>query len=226
MPFKRSVVTDGAGGPLIHVAKSFLNHPWFFWALLCVPGVPMMAGLASGNATAEMLLHPSGEFAARFMIIAMMVTPLSMLFRGAGWTRWLMQRRRALGVAAFGYAAFHTLLYVVDMGSLKDMLAEFWALGIWTGWAAFAIFIPLAVTSNDAAVRWLRRAWQPLHRWVYAAAVLTLLHWIFVHNNIGPALVHFLPLALLEAYRLIILWRRRAARISAGSPDPALHTKG
>ncbi len=188
-----------------------LNHPWFFWLLLCVPAVPMIAGLASGGATAEMLLHPSGEFSGRFLILALMVTPLGLLFRGARWTRWLMRRRRPLGVAAFGYAAFHTLLYVVDMGSLKAMLAEFWALGIWTGWVAFAIFIPLAVTSNDKAVRQLRRAWQPLHRWVYPAAVLTLLHWIFVHNNLGPALVHFAPLALLQAYRIFYFMRRRSA---------------
>ncbi len=187
-----------------------LNHPWFFWLLLCLPAIPMVAGLASGNATAEMLLHPSGELAGRFLIIAMMVTPLALLFRGAAWTRWLMRRRRALGVVAFGYAAFHTLLYIVDLGSLRDMLAEFWALGIWTGWAAFAIFIPLAVTSNDAAVRRLRRTWQPLHRWVYVAALFTLIHWIFVHNNLGPALVHFTPLALLQGYRIFYLLRRRA----------------
>ena len=83
------------------------------------------------------------------MIIAMMLTPLSMLFKRARWVRWLMQRRRPLGVAAFGYAALHTIIYVVDMQTLQLMLDEFWALGIWTGWAAFAIFIPLAVTSNE-----------------------------------------------------------------------------
>ena len=190
-----------------------LNHPWFFWLLLALPAAPMVAGLASG-ASAESLLHPSGEFAARFLIIALIVTPLGLLFRHAGWTRWLMRRRRALGVAAFGYAAFHTMLYIVDMGSLRDMLAEFWALGIWTGWAAFAIFLPLAITSNDWAMRRLRRAWQPLHRWVYPAALLTLVHWIFVHNNLGPALVHFAPLALLQGYR--VLYRLRRAR-----PKPA-----
>ena len=45
-----------------------------------------------------------------------------------------------------------------------------------------------------------------MQRWVYAAAVLTLLHWIFVHNDLGPTLVHFIPLALLETYRI---WKTR-----------------
>jgi len=36
---------------------------------------------------------------------------------------------------------------------------------------------------------------------VHPAAMLTLLNWIFVHNNFSPALVHFVPLTVLEAYR-------------------------
>ena len=162
----------------------------------------MMAGLISGNATPEGLLHPTGEFAARFMIIAMAVTPLRMLFPKARWPVWLMRRRRYFGVAAFGYAVLHTVLYIIDMQTLKAMLDEFFALGIWTGWAAFAIFLPLGLTSNNASQRWLLSWWQPLQRWVYGAAVLTLVHWIFVHNNFGPALVHFVPLALLQVYRV------------------------
>ena len=73
-----------------------------------------------------------------------------------------MRRRRYFGVAAFLYAAFHTLLYIIDMNSLQLMLDEFWALGIWTGWAAFAIFIPLAVTSNDPSQRLMLSWWKPL----------------------------------------------------------------
>jgi methionine sulfoxide reductase heme-binding subunit len=148
-------------------------------------------------------LHPTGEFAARFMIAAMMITPLRMLFPKAGWIRWLVRRRRALGMAAFEYAMLHTLLYLVDMETMRNVLAEFWALSIWTGWAAFAIFVPLAITSNDALQRRLGDVWRPLHRWIYLAAILTLVHWMFIQNNLGPALVNFLPLVALESYRVI-----------------------
>ena len=176
---------------------------YFFWALLALPAAAMTVGLASGGPTAEELLHPSGEFAARLMIAAMMISPLRMIFPGARWLAWLFKRRRALGVVAFGYVVLHTVLYIVDMQTLRDILAEFWALGIWTGWAAFLILIPLAGTSNDVIMRRLRQAWKMLHRWIYLAAVLTLVHWMFVHNNIGPALAHFLPLAGLEIYRIV-----------------------
>ena len=105
------------------------------WTLLALPSIPMAIGLGSGARSAEALLHPTGEFAARFMIIAMAATPLAMLFR-AGWTNWLVRNRRYFGVAAFAYAMAHTVLYVVDMGSIQLILDEFWALGIWTGWLA------------------------------------------------------------------------------------------
>ena len=174
-----------------------------FWVLLALPAVPMLAGLASGRAELDLLLHPSGEFAARFMILALALTPLRMAFPKVRWLAWLARQRRGLGVAAFGYAAFHTVLYLVDMETLRNIVAEFWALGIWTGWAAFAIFIPLGATSNDFFTRRLGRTWKALHRTAYAAALFTLLHWIFVHNNLGPALVHFAPLAMLAAYRIL-----------------------
>jgi len=178
-----------------------LNSSYFFWAILVIPAIPMLLAFTSG-ADPERLLHPTGEFAARFMIIAMMITPLRMIFPKARWLLWLQRRRRYLGIAAFGYAALHTVLYIVDMGALQPMLDEFWALGIWTGWAAFVIFVPLALTSNDASQRWLLASWKKLQRFVYPAALLTLIHWIFVHNNLGPALVHFLPLVALEAWRI------------------------
>ncbi|MEM5583708.1 ferric reductase-like transmembrane domain-containing protein [Roseibium sp. AS2] len=185
--------------------KTVLNHPYTFWAILSLPAIPMIAGLASGDLkTVHDLLHPTGEFAARFMIIAMMLTPLTMLLKGWRGPRWLLRRRRYLGVAAFGYAALHTVLYLVDMGALAFAGQEIARLSIWTGWVAFLIFVPLAVTSTDGWVRTLGRRWKMLQRAVYAAAIFTLLHWAALHDwgGVAPALVHFVPLGLLELYRV------------------------
>lgn len=181
----------------------FFAHHSIVWGLFSLPAIPMVAQLAANPASAGDLLHPSGEFAARFMIVAMMATPLHMLWTKAGWTRWLMRHRRALGLAAFGYAVLHTLLYLVDMETLRNVLAEFWALSIWTGWAALAIFVPLAITSNDGLQRQMGRSWRLLHKGAYFAALLTLVHWIFIQNNLSAALVHFVPLAALEIYRVV-----------------------
>lgn len=185
----------------MQVLKKIIGSPYFLWVLLALPAIPML-GSAFGGANVERLLHPTGEFSARFMIIAMIATPLRMLFPGARFTNWLIKSRRYFGVAAFFYALLHTIFYIIDEGSLREILSEFTEFEILTGWLAFAIFIPLAITSNDYSIRKLRKLWKPVQRFVYAAAVFTLLHWIFVDEKIGSALVHFVPLAALEAYRI------------------------
>ena len=152
------------------------------------------------------LLHPTGEFAARFMIIGMMATPLMYLFKGWCAPRWLVKNRRYFGVAAFGYAALHTGFY---LGSepWATVVSDFTKLDIWTGWLAFVIFIPLAATSMDYAARKLGTAWKPLQRWT---CVLTLMHWASLHDWRSPwaAVIHFAPLALLTLYRLWYVYLR------------------
>lgn len=185
---------------------------YLLWVILALPVIPISTIFTSGTQdAAKVALHPTGEFAARFMIIAMMATPLAMLLRGWRGPRWLVRNRRYFGVAAFGYAAAHTVLYVVDLGTLQKVLAEAPRLDIWTGWVAFVIFIPLAATSMNLAVRAMGHHWKTLQRFVYAAAVLTLIHWAALHEwgGVGPALVHFAPLGLLTIYRV---WRN-ASRV-------------
>jgi len=188
--------------------RIILNKKPAFWVLLCLPAVLMMRPYVFGDVIAMDMLQPTGEWSARFMIGAMVLSPLLSLIGPRPWLSWLIQRRRALGVAAFGYAILHLVFYIIDMGNLDDIFAEFWALGIWTGWAAMLLFVPLAVTSNDASMRALKAGWKRLQRFVYPAAVLVLVHWIFIHNNLGPALIHFIPLVLLVAARYFFANRK------------------
>ena len=178
--------------------------PYWLWLVLALPALTMISPFfATDTGSLRGVLHGSGEFAARFMIISMMATPLMMLTKGSRFARWLRANRRYFGVAAFAYAAIHTLAYLMGE-SLDRILAEATRFDILTGWLAFAIFIPLAATSMDYAVRKLGVWWKPLQKWTYAAAVLTLLHWASLHNWGGwaPAAVHFAPLAALTLYRL------------------------
>ncbi len=179
------------------------NNKVLLWMLLAIPGLAMTIGVTSGAKEAVDLLHPSGEWSARLMIVAMIIAPLQSLFGNGRVLSWFMARRRTFGVAAFAYAMLHLIFYIIDMGSLKDMLAELPAPGIWTGWVAMAFMAVPAITSNDAAMRGLKLAWKRLQRLAYPAAIFTLLHWIWVHNNFVAALVHFVPLGLLLAARWI-----------------------
>ena len=184
--------------------RIILNKKPTFWLLLAIPAILMLRRYAGGDVIAMDMLHPTGAWAARLMICAMVLSPLVSLLGPKPWLNWLVQRRRALGVAAFAYSVLHLIFYLIDMGNLDDILAEFWALGIWTGWASMLLFVPLALTSNDASMRRLKAGWKQLQRLVYPAAVLVLVHWIFIHNNLVPALVHFVPLVLLVAARFFL----------------------
>lgn len=181
---------------------AIFNHRFSLWVLLALPAVAMLSGYGRGSVEAMDLLYPSGEMSARLMIIAIAISPLIGVLGPRKWLQWMAARRRALGVAAFAYALLHLVFYIIDMGNVADMVAEALAPGIWTGWAAFILMMVPALLSNDRSMRALRARWKQLQRLVYPAAILTLLHWIWVHNNLGPALVHFIPLALIVALRV------------------------
>ena len=176
-----------------------LNSLPVFWILLSIPAILMVRGYLAGDIIAMDMLHPTGEFSARFMIVAMIITPLSVIFGNRQWIAWMMKRRRSFGLAAFGYGMLHLIFYIIDMEALEPILAEFWAPGI----------VPLAVTSNNLSMRRLKQSWKQLQRLVYIAALLTLAHWLLIHDGVGGALAHFIPLLLLELLRVIIIYGRR-----------------
>ena len=68
---------------------------------------------------------------------------------------------------------------------LRDAVAWDYA----TGWVAFVIFVALAATSNRWAVRRLGARWKSVHRWIYLAAPLSVLHWYLFEFNTGQVLL-------------------------------------
>ncbi len=181
-----------------------------FWLLLALPGLWLVAQWARGAIAPIDLIAPSGEWSARAMIAAMLLGPLAGMIGQRGWLRWLLARRRALGVAAFGYALLHLFFYALDMGELAAIIDEMLLPAIATGWAALALMLPMALTSNQTAMRALKRAWKAVQRLAYPAALLTLLHWLWIHDGATVALVHFAPLAF--------VWLSLAAKRLFSSP--------
>lgn len=193
------------------------RSPYWLWALLALPalGFSYEASTAADPRVFHTLLHPTGEMSARLLIITLLASPLALLFKGWRGPAWLKKNRRYLGVASFGYAALHTIFYGIDTGSLSSILGQLDKTEIWTGWIAFGVFVPLALTSMDRAQRMMGRHWKTLQRATYLAAVFTLLHWAALEDWAHPAaaIVHFGPLALLEGYRIWYWYlrdRRRA----------------
>lgn len=198
------------------VLTRLVRSPWPLWVLLALPGAWWTAGWWRGTTFYGEYLHATGDLSARLFLATLAITPLWLLFPRAAWARWLVPRRRHLGVAAFGYALLHTGAYLgrQPWAAIAEDAAT---AAIWTGWVAFAIMLPLALTSTDAAVRTLRRAWKPLHRLAYLAAVLTFVHWILTAFDPGQGYVHLGILGAILLLRVVLTaWRRTRRR--AGRP--------
>ena len=207
---------------MVRIRKA-LNSRYFIWAALSIPSIPLLVGLLAGYAngelveTAEEIRGFAGQMAAILMVVALLLSPLLQL-RRLSFLRWLMQRRRYLGVAAFSYAAVHVALYLLALDSLGEGIADLGAPEIALGWLAFFIFIPLAVTSNQVSARLLGRRWKQVQRLTYLAAVAVLAHWILVEHGPAPAVIFFGPLAMLELFRV---WRARNGGRQTGQPAGA-----
>ncbi|GMM92847.1 ferric reductase-like transmembrane domain-containing protein [Qipengyuania sp. MTN3-11] len=183
------------------------------WLVLALPGIGM---LYAWNTTPDdygygHIIKDTGKWAAWLLMATLAVTPIRLLSRRRQWSAWLMRRRRDLGVASFAYALGHTIIYLTDKASVGIVLEEAGALDLLTGWIAFLLFLPLALTSSDVAVRALKRAWKRLHRLVYPAAVLTFLHWVLTSFDPTTAYAHIAVLAVVEIVRVWLQRRPRGA---------------
>jgi sulfoxide reductase heme-binding subunit YedZ len=119
-----------------------------------------------------------GLWALRLLIATLCVTPL----------RWiglnLMRFRRQLGLVAFAYVCLHFTAWVtIDMGLrwgqiLPDLVKRWY---IVVGMAAVALLVPLAVTSNNVAIRRMgAKGWNRLHQMAYPATILAAVHFLMV----------------------------------------------
>lgn len=160
----------------------------------------------------------TGTTALVLLLLSLACTPLNTLFRFS----WAIQRRRALGLYAFFYASLHLFIFtVIDYGldwtTLWLMLSE--KRYIIVGLAAFTILIALAATSFKSSMKRMGKNWKRLHRLVYLAGILVIVHFAWVVKGnvtslsgdvLRPAL-YGAVLALLLALRIPIV-RRAVAR--------------
>lgn len=195
------------------------------WLLCLLPALQLWLGWQAGTLGAnpvETLTRASGEWALRFLLITLAVTPL----RRVTGLHWLLRLRRMLGLYAFAYACAHFLLYL-----WLDQLFDWRAIAldilerpfISVGFAAFVLLLPLAATSNAFAIRRLGgRRWQALHRSVYAIAILAVVHfWWLVKADLLKPFLYAVILAVLLGLRA--WWRELERRRQLSVPPPARH---
>jgi len=184
--------------------RRYFNASITFWALLTLPALVWLVQYGQGKIFYGEVLHFTGDFSVQLLIVTLAITPLRLVFPKSLVVRWLLQRRRYLGVASFAYSLLHTAIYLLRKKDIGLILNEATDIGIATGWIALSIMFLLASTSNDYSVRQLKRKWKILHRTVYLIAGLSFIHWVFTAFNPNIAYIHLAILAMLLSLRLIM----------------------
>jgi sulfoxide reductase heme-binding subunit YedZ len=162
------------------VLKSAAAKPLIF--MLClVPVFSLLWNAFYGDLGAnpvETITHQTGDWALRFLLITLVISPLRQWFGLAA----LMRFRRMLGLTVFFYASCHFMIWLVADHSFDfvDMFEDIIDRPYITlGFSALLLLIPLAMTSNQAMVRRLGKSWKKLHKLTYLITILAILHFIW-----------------------------------------------
>lgn len=183
------------------------------WVLCLLPAASLVWRGLHRDLTAnpiEFITLRTGFWAITLLMVTLAITPVRRLTR----LNQLVRFRRLIGLFAFFYATLHFLTYVT-----LDRFFDFRDIGddilkrpyITVGFAAFLLLVPLAVTSTRGWIRRLGRNWLRLHRLVYVAAALAILHFYWKKASkadVSEPLLFAGILALLLALRLGLHWHR------------------
>lgn len=162
-----------------------------------------------GPDPAKTLATETGLWALRFLLFSLAMTPLREL---TGWTK-VIVLRRMIGLFAWFYACLHFFVYLMFLLQWRwyevfdDIIERPY---ITVGFSAFLILTALGVTSNKPMMRKLGKNWKRLHRLVYLAAILALIHltWI-LRTDVTDAVFYGSILFLLLGYRIFRMARAR-----------------
>lgn len=160
-----------------------------FPLLLAPAGWLLYAALGNhlGPDPAKALVDESGLWAFRCLLLSLAMTPLRHFTHRSFWIRY----RRMIGLFALFYAMLHVTAYVFLLFGARwsELLVELAKRPyVMVGAGALLILLALGVTSTQGWQRRLKRGWVRLHRLVYVAALLVLLHFTWV-NKLGLAAI-------------------------------------
>ena len=217
-----SADTDKASGkaPKPSVNDLFKRNPAirvavFFVCLL--PFVTLVKAVATsslGPDPANHLMHVTGEWVMRFLVLVLLATPLARI----GWPR-LVRYRRMLGLYVLFYTTLHLLVFAqVFIGWSGEQLIEELADRpyIFVGFLAWLILVPLGITSAGVIRKKMGKYWRQLHKLTYVVVILGWLHLLWIsRSDIGDALLYGVIFLLLLLYRVHIAAQKRFTKLQS-----------
>jgi sulfoxide reductase heme-binding subunit YedZ len=157
----------------------------------------------------------TGKGTLRLLVLSLAITPIRRLIAHLAW---IIRFRRMLGLWAFFYGCLHLLTYIAlyagfSVPAMIDDISQ--RKFIVAGLAAWALMVPLALTSTTWSIRKLGgKNWNRLHRLAYVSAIAGVVHyWWGVKQGVRTPLAITVVLAVLLLARPVLSWwnSRRAA---------------
>ena len=155
-----------------------------------------------GPDPAQALSIETGEWTLRFLLLTLAITPFRQIFRMVE----IARLRRMIGLFAFFYASIHFLSWMAFILAFRwlaiaEELVE--RPYITVGFLAYVILFLLGVTSTNSMVRRLGKNWKRLHKFVYAASILAIVHLLWIlRTDVTEAVIYGVLLAILLGYRI------------------------
>ena len=182
------------------------------FVLLASPFLLLLSDVLSGYVIdpIEEITTPTGQWALRFLLLTLAITPLNKLLPFS-----IIKYRRMIGVFSFFYACLHFSIWLIDRGfDINDILADIIKRPYITiGFSAFVLLSLLAITSTNSMVRRLGKRWKKLHKLIYLIAVLVSVHYYWQAKSdmdIEPMIYGAIALILL-GFR--VKWPRLRQRL-------------
>lgn len=174
------------------------------WIGGLIPLILLVVGIFTGGLGADPIEYVTLRTGFATLLMLMLTLAVSPVRKLTGWN-WLAPARRTLGLCAFLYVSLHLATYLVDQGFawryiLEDVAERPY---VTAGFTAFLLLVPLALTSTKASIRRLGKRWQKLHRLVYLATGLGVLHFLWlVKSDLREPLIFAAVFAALMAFRI------------------------
>lgn len=196
------------------------------WVGGLIPLILLVAGAFTGGLGADPIEYVTLRTGFATLLMLMCTLAVTPVRRLTGWN-WLTPARRTLGLCAFLYVCLHLATYLVDQGFVWTYILEDVAERpyVTAGFTAFLLLLPLALTSTRGSIRRLGKRWQKLHKVVYLATGLGVLHFIWlVKSDLRDPLIFAAVFVLLMVLRIPALAGRKpggAAKRPAATPRAA-----
>lgn len=158
-----------------------------------------------------------------YWYVALVTSPLGYVF-GKERMKWLTYNRRAIGVSAFYFAFLHGVIALWgQLGGIGQLeyLPDIFKWSLTLGVAALVVLGVMAATSFDSIVRRMTfKRWKLLHRCVYGAGVLAILHIWLIGTHLAYThiqILSFVALGVLfglELFKIVRTVNQRHLQLS------------